>query len=298
MYLKLHALRTHAHIYTYTHTYTYMRDSHKMEDNRKKDSTLDWVRANRDFFESTVFATSMSRRVVLTCHGNWPNPTSLLFCFSSFLSLFFLFLTSSIPLLSGFFPPFEILTLVHFLVGDPCSFSPFRSLFFSLYIARYVFLAIHRFSFLLSSLSVAKGNYSTLLPFLFFVSFFTISRGILFSPFARFQVRFYIFLYLVSFSISFCPFFHFSTTSVASFTSLTFFSRPFPLIFSSHLPFSASFESAFLRALFTSLALFHASFHPPSASSSTSFYPRFFFLRPPSLIPLAALPSSIYFDRS
>lgn len=194
-------------------------------------------------------------------------------------SLFFFFfrLISSIPLLSGFFPPFEILTLVHFLVGDPCSFSPFRSLFFSPYIARYVFLAIHQFSFLLSSLSVAKGNYSTLLPFLFFVSFFTISRGILFFPFARFQVRFYIFLYLVSFSISFCPFFHFSTTSVASFTSLTFFSRPFPLIFSSHLPFSASFESAFPRALFTSLALFHASFHPPSASSSTSFYPRFFF---------------------
>lgn len=216
----------------------------------------------------------------------------------SSLFFFFFHLISSIPLLSGFFPPFEILTLVHFLVGDPCSFSPFRSLFFSPYIARYVFLAIHRFSFLLSSLSVAKRNLFDSTPiFIFRLFFYNFSRHSLF-PFRSFSSTVLYFSLPCVFLDLLLPIFSFfndlsrifyesnllfSTFSFDFFLSFAFF-RIFRIRFSARALY---ISRSFSRIILSPLSLFFHFFLSP-----------FFFLRPPSLIPLAALPSSIYFDRS
>lgn len=298
MYLKLHTL-AHA-----TNTHIYKRVIHVRKITERKIRLLIGCEQTA-IPESTVFATSMSRHVVPTCHGNWPNPTSLFPRSSSLLPLFLSFLILYIsPLPSVFFPLFEILPLVHFLlflVGDPARFLLFDfSFFFALYVARYVFLAIHRFSFLLSSLSIAKGNYSALLSFLFFTPFLQFLAALplfLSRSFSSTVLYFslpciFLDLLLLIFSFSF-----FNDLS-RIFHESNLFSIFFPLIFSSHLPFSASFESAFPRALFTSLALFHASFHLLLSLFFHLFLFLFFFFRPPSLIPLAALPSSIYFDRS
>lgn len=94
---------------------------------------------------------------------------------------------------------------------------------------------------------------------------------------------------------------HSPTSLVASFT--TTLSSTLSFYLTSHLPLSASFESAFPRALFTSRSF---SCVVPALLSLTPRFVLSFFSAPasspsrppPPLIPLAASPSSIYFDRS
>lgn len=75
-------------------------------------------------------------------------------------------------------------------------------------------------------------------------------------------------------------FLHPPTSSVASFATPSF-PRSLFFIFTSHLPLSALYESAFPPALFTSFALFHASFPPSSVCVPL---PRFIplFFNPPA----------------
>lgn len=176
----------------------------------------------------------------------------------------------------------------------------------------YVFLAIFRFSFLLSNLSldylcscrspplyilsryplssVSLAFLSLYRPLVFafwFRIFFCPSLSNSFPPVPR------------SLSLYFLFFFpHPPTSSVASFTTTLLSNLSFYFI--SHLPLSASFESAFPRSLFTSRsfsrivpALFYHRFVLSPFSPFPSFPTATF-----SNSSLSASPSSIYFDRS
>lgn len=189
--------------------------------------------------------------------------------------------------------------------GDPARFLfPISLLFFFFYLSSlccpsrttlhsYVFLVILRFFFLLSNLSL---DYSC-----FYLSrrLFIFSRSTcLFSLSLSFFLPL-ILLFPLVFAFWFCMFFYPSSSNSLSpflrldpgpsifFPLLLFFiprhpqshlsrlpfPRPFFFYFTSHLPLSASFESAFPRALFTSrsfsrivptlLGLTPESFYPP-----------------------------------
>lgn len=127
--------------------------------------------------------------------------------------------------------------------------------------------------------------------FLFFLFFtFSLYSFVLFSSFAHFRLWFCNFLSLVSVLFNPLSFHFFLSPDVFSRIfrfdmSLPFYRDLFSFYFFLSFASSASFESAFPRALFISLALFHASF--PFSSNLFFYFVSFLFFSPlPSLIPL------------
>lgn len=218
----------------------------------------------------------------------------LFFSFSFFLFFFFLYITCL-----RISPPIRISSTI----WNSCSCTVVSSirafaLFFSVSCFSSCFPRSLNLSFSISNLLRNEFLFFSfsLLVFLFVCSSIIHILAFYFSS-VCFRVWFWIFLCFVLLLIFF--FFIFRYILSCIFHDSVLLPSLFPFYF--YLSFAssrASFESAFLRELFMSLALFHASVPPlpqhlPPCRFIPPFFPTTF-----SLISLAASPSSIYFDRS
>lgn len=234
---------------------------------RKKGLTLDWVWAN-----SGSRIHCLCHKCLRTCQGTWPNPTSL----SSVPTALCALLSYPLPLLFLSYV-FDSATIrIPSAIRNFCSCTLSRiaaillvssfQLLFSLALCCYVFPAILRFSFLLSNSTFDYSYFFIFYFFIFFRPFFPLSLVFGFG-----FVIFFALSQLISVLFHFFPFLD-VLSRVFRFDESTLFST-FSFYFFLSFASSASFESAFPRALFMSLALFHASFPSSSISSFTSFYP-------------------------
>lgn len=268
-----------------------------MVDNRTEEGSDSWLGVSK---QRLLRIHCLCHECLRTCQGTWPNPTSLssvptyssaLLSFPSLFFLSYVFDSATIRIPSA--------------IRNSCSctlsriativlVSSFQLLFF-LALRCYVFLAILRFSFLLSNPTFDCNFFS------FFTSLYSV---VLFSSFARFRIWFcnFLCLHLSSPPSSFISF-HPLTFSVASFDStwvypfldlsLLFFFliclfRIFRIRFSArafYVPRSFSRIIPVLLNLFLYFVL------------SPFFSPTTFFNFSLSLF-LTASSSSIYFDRS
>lgn len=192
-----------------------------------------------------------------------------LFCVSSFFLSFYFFslLCLRFRYHQDSFCHSKFLLLYTFTNnGDPARFLFPISLFLRSTLLLQ-FFAIFQFSFLLS-------NSTLLLLFFYFLLFFYILLSFFLLVFG--------FGFVIFFGLSQVPLdplsFHLLMSLVASFDSTRVYtSLSFSFYFFLSFASSASFESAFPRALFMSFALLHTSFPFSSTSSFTSFYPSFSF---------------------
>lgn len=251
---------------------------------KKGSKFLDWLWANND-----SWITSVTRRVLRTCHGIWSN-SSRYFLFL-FVHHFLSFLLASY---TRFLVPFEILALVYFRKCNDNPPSPF-------FVSRCCNEAPRNSPILLFIIELVLSDCSSTC-FGFSLSLYTAYLDTRCPQvFARFRVwyrRFPTPRPLDLHSIIF------SSSSDIFFSRI---SRDFTLFSISPFYFYLSFASfRILRIRFSARALYvYHSFSrivPVFLTVSSSppsfilflFYPR----PPPSLISLAASPSSIYFDRS
>lgn len=252
-----------------------------MADNRTEERSDSWLGVSKQRFSNPLSLPRMSPNV--SRHLTESHVT--LFCPYRFLCPSFLPSSSSFSILclrfryhQDSFRHSKFLLLYTFAnSGDPARF-----LFPITFFPRSMLLRIPRDPPIF--LFVIELNFRLLL-FFYFLLFYILPS--FFSSFARFRVWFCNFLCLISahlrpLSFLSIPWRSQSRLSIRHGSTLfSTFSFYFFLSFAS----SASFESAFPRALFMSLALFHASFPSSSTSSFTSFYPPSS-LQPPSLISL------------